>query len=187
MPLLHVAIFMNLIQHTMTLFMSLSKITCTVLRNEVGTSSANKFPLEKAQSGFMVADPLTLLRLLSNVRWRISSCILVADHLAHQFTDTPVWVKGSGCRFGTTLHCTIDRVSPNYVQHNRLLQRHTPLRDLLQKISIWQKFMIASPIAEVLATEDLGFAARGMGGRFAREGEGRRERRRGSPSTQVEG
>ena len=29
-------------------------------------------------------------------------------------------------------------------------------------------------IAEVLATEDLGFAGRGLGGRFAREGQGRR-------------
>ena len=35
-----------------------------------------------------------------------------------------------------------------------------------------QKSTIVFTIAEVLATEDLGFAQRGEGGRFAREGEG---------------
>ncbi|MGB2446860.1 MAG: beta-ketoacyl synthase N-terminal-like domain-containing protein, partial [Candidatus Poseidoniaceae archaeon] len=50
---------------------------------------------EKAQSGFMVADPLTLYDCCPTSDGA-SAVILVADHLAHKFTDTPVWVKGSG-------------------------------------------------------------------------------------------
>ena len=50
---------------------------------------------DKAKSGFMVADPLTLYDCCPTSDGA-SAVILVADHLAHKFTDTPIWVKGSG-------------------------------------------------------------------------------------------
>ena len=50
---------------------------------------------EKADSGFMVADPLTLYDCCPTSDG--ASCvILAADHVVRQFTDDPVWIRSSG-------------------------------------------------------------------------------------------
>jgi len=50
---------------------------------------------EKAQSGFMVADPLTLYDCCPTSDGA-SAVILAADHVVRQFTDDPVWLRSSG-------------------------------------------------------------------------------------------
>ena len=70
----------------------------------------------------MVADPLTLYDAAQPPM--ASAVILVADHLAHKFTDTPVWVKGSGAG-SDTLRSTTGQALRNYEQHNLLHQRPT--------------------------------------------------------------
>ena len=125
---------------------------------------------EKAAGGFMVADPLTLYDCCPTSDG--ASCvILAADHVAKRLTDTPVWVRGSGAASDhLALH---DR--PSITQLRATQQASAKAYDMagVQASDIHvAEVHDCFTIAEVLATEDLGFASRGSGGRFAREGRG---------------
>ena len=127
---------------------------------------------EKANSGAMVADPLTLYDCCPTSDGA-SAVILVADHLAHQFTDTPVWVKGSGA--GSDKLALHDRPSLTQLRATQLAsQKAYSLANVQPNQIDLAEVHDCFTIAEVLATEDLGFAERGEGGLFARNGEGRR-------------
>lgn len=127
---------------------------------------------EKASSGTMVADPLTLYDCCPTSDGA-SAVILVADHLAHQFTDTPIWVKGSGA--GSDKLALHDRPSLTQLRATQLAsQKAYSLANLQPNQIDLAEVHDCFTIAEVLATEDLGFAGRGEGGLFARNGYGRR-------------
>ena len=127
---------------------------------------------EKARSGAMVADPLTLYDCCPTSDGA-SAVILVADHLAHQFTDTPIWVKGSGA--GSDKLALHDRPSLTQLRATQLAsQKAYSLANLQPNQIDLAEVHDCFTIAEVLATEDLGFAGRGEGGLFARNGQGRR-------------
>ncbi|MGB2037152.1 MAG: thiolase domain-containing protein [Candidatus Poseidoniaceae archaeon] len=127
---------------------------------------------EKASSGAMVADPLTLYDCCPTSDGA-SAVILVADHLAHQFTDTPIWVKGSGA--GSDKLALHDRPSLTQLRATQLAsQKAYSLANLQPNQIDLAEVHDCFTIAEVLATEDLGFAGRGEGGLFARNGYGRR-------------
>ena len=125
---------------------------------------------EKAAGGFMVADPLTLYDCCPTSDG--ASCvILAADHVVKQFTDTPVWVRGSGASSDrlalhdrpsiTQLKATAEASKRAY-QQSGITPRDIDLAEVHDCFTI----------AELMATEDLGFAQRGQGGAFAREGRG---------------
>lgn len=125
---------------------------------------------EKAASGFMVADPLTLYDCCPTSDG--ASCVvLAADHVARQFTDTPVWVNGSGAASDhlalhdrptiTQLVATQQAAAQAYRQAN-IQATDVDLAEVHDCFTI----------AELMATEDLGFAPHGQGGRFAQEGRG---------------
>ena len=125
---------------------------------------------EKAAGGFMVADPLTLYDCCPTSDG--ASCVvLAADHVAKRLTDTPVWVRGSGAASDhLALH---DR--PSITQLRATQQASAKAYDMagVQANDIHvAEVHDCFTIAEVLATEDLGFASQGTGGRFAREGRG---------------
>ena len=127
---------------------------------------------DKARSGAMVADPLTLYDCCPTSDGA-SAVILVADHLAHQFTDTPIWVKGSGA--GSDKLALHDRPSLTQLRATQLAsQKAYSLANLQPNQIDLAEVHDCFTIAEVLATEDLGFAKRGEGGIFARNGQGRR-------------
>ena len=127
---------------------------------------------EKASSGAMVADPLTLYDCCPTSDGA-SAVILVADHLAHQFTDTPIWVKGSGA--GSDKLALHDRPSLTQLRATQLAsQKAYSIANVQPKQIDLAEVHDCFTIAEVLATEDLGFAGRGEGGLFARNGQGRR-------------
>ena len=127
---------------------------------------------EKANSGFMVADPLTLYDCCPTSDGA-SAVILVADHLAHQYTDTPVWVKGSGA--GSDYLALHDRPSITQLRATQAAAKRAYNAANISASDVdLAEVHDCFTIAEVLATEDLGFAARGLGGKFARDGEGRR-------------
>ena len=127
---------------------------------------------DKARSGAMVADPLTLYDCCPTSDGA-SVVILVADHLAHQFTDTPIWVKGSGA--GSDKLALHDRPSLTQLRATQLAsQKAYSLANLQPNQIDLAEVHDCFTIAEVLATEDLGFAGRGEGGIFARNGQGRR-------------
>lgn len=126
---------------------------------------------EKAAGGFMVADPLTLYDCCPTSDG--ASCVvLAADHIAQKFTDTPVWVKGAGAASDNlALH---DRPSITQLKATQTASSKAyAMAGLTPRQIDVAEVHDCFTIAEVLATEDLGFAQRGEGGRFAREGEGR--------------
>ena len=126
---------------------------------------------EKASRGFMVADPLTLYDCCPTSDG--ASCIvLAADHVAKKLTDTPVWVKGSGAASDRlALH---DRPSITQLQATQVAgKRALGMAGIGAADVDLAEVHDCFTIAEVFATEDLGFAERGHGGRFAREGLGR--------------
>lgn len=127
---------------------------------------------EKASSGALVADPLTLYDCCPTSDGA-SAVILVADHLAHQFTDTPVWIKGSGA--GSDKLALHDRPSLTQLRATQLAsQKAYSIANIQPNQIDLAEVHDCFTIAEVLATEDLGFTGRGEGGRFARDGQGRR-------------
>ncbi|MGB2372986.1 MAG: thiolase domain-containing protein [Poseidonia sp.] len=125
---------------------------------------------EKAASGFMVADPLTLYDCCPTSDG--ASCVvLAADHVAKKLTDTPVWVRGSGAASDhLALH---DR--PTITQLKATREASTKAYAMAgvdaRQIDLAEVHDCFT-IAEVLATEDLGLTGRGEGGVFARNGEG---------------
>ncbi len=125
---------------------------------------------DKAAGGFMVADPLTLYDCCPTSDG--ASCVvLAADHVARQFTDTPIWVKGAGAASDhLALH---DRPSITQLKATQqAAERAYRMAGIEARDIDLAEVHDCFTIAEVLATEDLGFAGRGEGGRFAREGSG---------------
>lgn len=125
---------------------------------------------DKAAGGFMVADPLTLYDCCPTSDG--ASCVvLAADHVARKLTDTPVWVNGSGAASDhLALH---DRPSITQLKATQLASsRAYSMAGLTASAIDLAEVHDCFTIAEVLATEDLGFAKRGDGGVFAREREG---------------
>ena len=125
---------------------------------------------EKADSGFMVADPLTLYDCCPTSDG--ASCvILAADHVVRQFTDDPVWIRSSGAASDRlALH---DRPSiTQLVATQKASQSAYSAAGLTAKDMDLAEVHDCFTIAELMATEDLGFSEHGKGGVFAREGKG---------------
>ena len=139
--------------------------------------SMNKFAhiqkevsFEKAANGFMVADPLTLYDCCPTSDG--ASCvILAADHVVRDFTDSPVWVLGSGAASDhLALH---DRPSITQLRATAASSKRAYSQaGITSKDVDFAEVHDCFTIAELMATEDLGFAERGEGGRFAREERG---------------
>ncbi len=125
---------------------------------------------EKAAGGFMVADPLTLYDCCPTSDG--ASCVvLAADHVARRMTDTPVWIRGSGAASDRlALH---DRPSITQLKATQTASTKAYAMAGLDATQIdLAEVHDCFTIAEVIATEDLGFAPRGAGGQFAREQQG---------------
>ena len=127
---------------------------------------------DKAKSGFMVADPLTLYDCCPTSDGA-STVILAADHVAKKFTDTPVWVKGSGAASDyLALH---DRTSiTELIATKKAAEVAYKSSSLTAKNIDLAEVHDCFTIAELLATEDLGFADKGDGGNFASQERGLR-------------
>ena len=126
---------------------------------------------EKAQQGFMVADPLTLYDCCPTSDG--ASCVILArDDLATTFTDTPIWVQGSGSASDyLALH---DRSTITELQSTRTASNRAYKQAGCSPLDIdFAEVHDCFTIAELMATEDLGFTKKGDGGLFAREQRGR--------------
>jgi len=125
---------------------------------------------EKASNGFMVADPLTLYDCCPTSDG--ASCvILAADHVVREFTDSPVWVLGSGAASDhLALH---DRPSITQLRATAASSKRAYSQAGITSNDVdFAEVHDCFTIAELMATEDLGFAERGAGGQFARDGSG---------------
>ena len=125
---------------------------------------------EKAQSGFMVADPLTLYDCCPTSDGA-SAVILAADHVVRQFTDDPVWLRSSGA--GSDFLALHDRPSITQVRATQQASNAAYKAAGITAADVdLAEVHDCFTIAELMATEDLGFAGRGEGGVFAREERG---------------
>ena len=127
---------------------------------------------DKAKSGFMVADPLTLYDCCPTSDG--ASCvILAADHVVSQFTEDPVWIKSSAAASDyLALH---DRPSiTQLMATQKAAKRAYSMAGISADDVDIAEVHDCFTIAELFATEDLGFTERGTGGYFARENRGRR-------------
>ena len=119
----------------------------------------------------MVADPLTLYDCCPTSDG--ASCVILArDELATTFTDTPIWVQGSGSASDyLALH---DRSTITELQSTRNASNRAYKQAGCSPLDIdFAEVHDCFTIAELMATEDLGFTKKGDGGLFAREQRGR--------------
>lgn len=127
--------------------------------------------LDKALASPMVASPLSMFDCCSTTDGA-AVVLLASEDVARRYTDTPVFVEGSGAASDflavhdrptlTTLEAT-RRASAAAFDEAGLTPGDVDLAEVHDCFTI----------AELLAVEDLGFAKKGEGGAFAREGRGR--------------
>jgi len=124
--------------------------------------------IEKALAAPMVAHPLGLYDCCGTTDGA-ACAILAAKDVAREYTDAPVWVLGSGAASDhlavhdresmTRLDATAAAAGAAYAQAG-IAAKDVDVAEVHDCFTI----------AEVLAVEDLGFAAKGAGGRLAAEG-----------------
>ena len=125
---------------------------------------------EKAANGFMVADPLTLYDCCPTSDGA-SMVVLASEEYARKMTDTPVWILGSGA--GSDHLALHDRPSITEMRATQIAAKQAYDKSGLSASNIdLAEVHDCFTIAELLATEGLGFADVGKGGQFAREGQG---------------
>jgi acetyl-CoA acetyltransferase len=124
--------------------------------------------LEKAVKSPYVAYPLNLFDCCSTTDG--ASSVLVCDaEIAKEFTDTPIYVEG----FGTSsdylaIH---DRVNTVTLEGTKRASKAAyDMAGLTAKDIQLAEVHDCFTIAEILATEDLGFCEKGKGGPFIAEG-----------------
>ena len=129
----------------------------------------NKITIDTVLNSPMVADPLRLFDC-SPISDGGSAVIIASEDVAKKFTDTPVYVIGSGYATDTI------------ALHDR--EDITTIRSIVESAKIAYKMASVEPkdidvaevhdcftIAEIIAYEDLGFAKKGEGGKLIEEGQ----------------
>jgi len=124
--------------------------------------------VDKVLNSTMIADPLTLLDC-SPLTDGAAAIILCREDIAKKYCDTPVYVAGSG------------QASDTLALHDRASL--TGLQATVDASKMAYKMANVSPkdidvcevhdcftIAEIMATEDLGFTKKGTGGKFIEDG-----------------
>jgi acetyl-CoA acetyltransferase len=123
---------------------------------------------EAAAKAPEVAAPLRLFDCCSTTDGA-AAAILVRGDLARQFTDTPLWVKGSGA--ASDLLAIHDRPTLTTLPATRTAAKQAFAQaDLQAKDVHVAEVHDCFTIAELLAIEDLGFAPKGQGGPFTASG-----------------
>src|SRR5581483_11257731 len=126
--------------------------------------------LEKALASAMVASPLSMFDCCSTTDG--AAVVLVAsERVARRYTDTPVWVEGSGS--ASDFLAAHDRPSMTTLAATQRAAGHAYREARVAPGELdFAEVHDCFTIAEILATEDLGLVKKGEGGRFAREQRG---------------
>jgi acetyl-CoA C-acetyltransferase len=123
--------------------------------------------LNDLQSNPMVAYPLRLFDC-SPVTDGAAAVLLVAEDLAHSYSDAPLYIRGSGQASDGAIHHRPSLVSLNAAR--------SAAEEAYQMASISPKDIDMAEvhdcftIAEIIASEDLGFFAPGFGARATQDG-----------------
>ncbi|MDO9517873.1 MAG: thiolase domain-containing protein [Methanosarcinaceae archaeon] len=129
----------------------------------------NKISVDAVLRSIMVADPLHIFDC-SPISDGASALVLAPADIAHEYTDTPIYIKATAQasdtialhdrRDITTLDATVFAAKKAY-QMAKLTPKDIDL------VEVHDCFTIA----EICAIEDLGFAKKGQGGKVTQEGE----------------
>ncbi len=124
--------------------------------------------IDKVINSSMIADPLTLLNC-SPITDGAAAIILCREDLAKKYCDTPVYLTGTGQASDTlALH---DRASLTRLQAAvDASQSAYKMAGITQKDIDLCEVHDCFTIAEIMATEDLGFCKKGSGGKFIEDG-----------------
>ncbi len=129
----------------------------------------NKISVDAVLRSIMVADPLHIFDC-SPISDGASALVLAPAEIAHEYTDTPIYIKATAQasdtialhdrRDITTLDATVSAAKKAYE-----MAKVTPAD--IDLVEVHDCFTIA----EICAIEDLGFAKKGEGGKVTAEGE----------------
>ncbi len=129
----------------------------------------SKISVDAVLNSIMVADPLHIFDC-SPITDGASALVLAPADIAHEYTDTPIYIKASAQasdtialhdrRDITTLDATVNAAKKAYA-----MAKVTPAD--IDLVEVHDCFTIA----EICAIEDLGFAKKGEGGKVTAEGE----------------
>lgn len=125
--------------------------------------------VEKVLSSIMVADPLHIFDC-SPITDGAAAVILAPADVAHEYTDTPIYIRGSGqASDSLALHDRRDitTLDATVFAARRAFDMAGMTVDDIDLVEVHDCFTIA----EICAIEDLGFAAKGEGGTLTEEGE----------------
>lgn len=128
----------------------------------------NNITVDKVLNSIMVADPLHIFDC-SPITDGAAALVLAPAEEAHKYTDTPIYVKGSGQASDTiALHDRRDitTLDASVYAAKRAYEMAGIGPDDIDVAEVHDCFTIA----EICAIEDLGFVKKGQGGRFVEEG-----------------
>jgi len=125
--------------------------------------------LEKAMGSEMVAYPLRLYDCCANADG--AACVIVAnEERARKMSDTPVWIEASAAASAPMSVLRRESLTslPSAVEASRQAYKTADVgpKDI-DVASVHDCFTIA----EIIAYEDLGFTAKGTGGKFVEDGQ----------------
>jgi len=125
--------------------------------------------VEQVLNSVMVADPLHIFDC-SPITDGAAAVILAPADVAHEYTDTPIYIRGSGqASDSLALHDRRDitTLDATVFAARRAFDMAGMTVDDIDLVEVHDCFTIA----EICAIEDLGFAAKGEGGTLTEEGE----------------
>lgn len=126
--------------------------------------------LEKAMNARMVSDPLNLFDC-SPLTDGGAAVILTRGDKAKQFTDDPIWIKGSGQSIEPSLGVSNMPSITDWAAMKRAVNDAYKMSGLTAKDIQVAETHDCFTIAEIIEYEMLGFAEKGKGGKFIEEGE----------------
>ncbi|WP_129597634.1 thiolase domain-containing protein [Methanohalophilus profundi] len=128
----------------------------------------NNITVDKVLNSIMVADPLHIFDC-SPITDGAAALVLAPAEEAHKYTDTPIYIKGSGQASDTiALHDRRDitTLDASVYAAKRAYDMAGIGPDGIDVAEVHDCFTIA----EICAIEDIGFVKKGQGGRFVEEG-----------------
>ncbi len=137
-------------------------------KNNPKAQFRREITIEQVLASGIVADPLSLLDC-SPISDGGAAVILASEDMAKKFSDTPVWILGSGQASDTlALH---DREDLTSLKATRLAaEKAYTAANMGPKDVNFAEVHDCFTIAEIVATEDLGFFHPGGGGKAVEEG-----------------
>jgi acetyl-CoA C-acetyltransferase len=124
--------------------------------------------VEKVLNSAMVADPLTLLDC-SPITDGAACIVLTSEARAKEFSDSPVYITGSGQSTSTISLHDRDRLTVSDATINAAKMAYNSSKKEPKDIDVAEVHDCFT-IAELLGIEGLGFCKIGMGGPFTSEG-----------------